>query len=215
MRFPFKQLFRDLSGRSDQVFVDLISGQIEATLEGASLVRELVTSGDASFTARSRELMREIEHQGDNQRALLVAELSRALITPIDREDLFRLSRAIDDVLDNLRDFFREWDLYGVESKGTFGPLLEAVIEGMTELRGAVSVLVTRPSAVPQGALASKKAGGKIRRLYQLETARLFERELSMDVLKRRELLRRLDVVGLRLGEAADYLADASVKRSH
>ena len=33
-----------------------------------------------------------------------------------------------------------------------------------------------------------------------------------MDVLKCRELLRRLDVVGLRLNEAADVLADAAVK---
>ena len=122
MRFPFKHLLRDLSGRSDQVFVALIAGQIEATLEGASLVHQLVTSGDTSFIARSRELMREIEHEGDNQRALLVAELSRALITPIDREDLFRLSRAIDDVLDNLRDFFREWDLYGVERRALLVP---------------------------------------------------------------------------------------------
>ena len=34
-----------------------------------------------------------------------------------------------------------------------------------------------------------------------------------MEVLKCRELLRRLDVVGLRLNEAADRLSDAAVKR--
>jgi len=34
-----------------------------------------------------------------------------------------------------------------------------------------------------------------------------------MEVLKSRELLRRLDVVGLRLNEAADVLSDAAVKR--
>ena len=38
--------------------------------------------------------------------------LAGVLVTPVDREDLFRLSRSIDDVLDNLRDFVREWDLY-------------------------------------------------------------------------------------------------------
>jgi hypothetical protein len=32
--------------------------------------------------------------------------------------------------------------------------------------------------------------------------------------MKARDLLRRLDVVGLRLNEAADALADAAVKRS-
>lgn len=215
MKFPFKRVLKDLSGRPEQAFVDLVARQIDATLEGAFLVRDVVTSGEAIESASAREQMRVIEHKGDDQREQLVTELSRALVTPIDREDLFRLSRSIDDVLDNLRDFLREWDLYGMNSTGTFGSLLDAVIEGVTELRQAVSSLAIQPSKVAHGALASKKAGNKIRRLYQFEMARLFERELSMDVLKRRELLRRLDVVGLRLGEAADYLADASIKRSH
>jgi predicted nucleic acid-binding protein len=37
--------------------------------------------------------------------------------------------------------------------------------------------------------------------------------ELRMGVLKEREALRRLDVVGLRLGEAADALSDAAMKQ--
>ncbi len=215
MKFSFKRTLKELSGHSDQAFVNLITKQIDATLEGAFLVRDVVTSGETIASASARKQMIVIEHKGDDQRGQLVTELSQSLITPIDREDLFRLSRSIDDVLDNLRDFLREWDLYGMNSTGTFGPLLDAVIEGMTVLRQAVSSLPTKPSGVAQGALASKKVGSKIRRLYQLEMAKLFKRELDMNVLKRRELLRRLDVVGLRLGEAADYLADASVKRSH
>lgn len=42
----------------------------------------------------------------------------------------------------------------------------------------------------------------------------LDEPEVTPQMLKRRELLRRLDVVGLRLGEAADALADGAVKHS-
>ncbi|MGB9112968.1 MAG: hypothetical protein WCF24_09615 [Acidimicrobiales bacterium] len=37
--------------------------------------------------------------------------------------------------------------------------------------------------------------------------------EVTPEVLKRRELLRRLDIVGLRLGEATDTFSDALVKR--
>jgi len=35
-----------------------------------------------------------------------------------------------------------------------------------------------------------------------------------MKVMKLRDLIRRIDVVGLRIGEAADALSDAAVKRS-
>jgi uncharacterized protein len=39
--------------------------------------------------------------------------------------------------------------------------------------------------------------------------------EVTTEVLRRRELLRRVDVTGLRLAEAADALSDGAVKRSH
>jgi hypothetical protein len=67
---------------------------------------------------------------------------------------------------------------------------------------------------VSDGAKAAKKAGNKIRRLYERAVAELLQQELSMEVLRQRELLRRLDIVALRLGEAADALADGALKRS-
>jgi hypothetical protein len=48
-----------------------------------------------------------------------------------------------------------------------------------------------------------------------LALAKLYAGELSVETLKARDLLRRLDVVGLRLNEAADFLLDASVKRGY
>ncbi len=43
--------------------------------------------------------------------------------------------------------------------------------------------------------------------------AELLVGEVDVQMLRQRELLRRLDVVGLRFGEAADALADGSLKR--
>ena len=63
--------------------------------------------------------------------------------------------------------------------------------------------------------LAARKQAGRVRQLYQAALADLFRAELSTDTLRRRELLRRLDVIGLRLGESADALSDAMLKRSH
>jgi hypothetical protein len=51
--------------------------------------------------------------------------------------------------------------------------------------------------------------------MYQYETARLFEGEVTAETLKMRELVRRVEIVGTRLGEAADALADGAMKRWH
>ncbi|HWB71062.1 MAG TPA: DUF47 family protein [Egibacteraceae bacterium] len=205
-------LFRDLSGRADEACITPIAGQIDATLEGARVALGAV-SGKTS-PGRARAEMSDIEHQGDEQRGRLIARLAQMLTTPIDREDLFRLSRSVDDVLDNLRDFVRELDLYQVEPDETFTELIEAVVAGMKALRVAVRDLVERPGDVTRSSLTAKKSGNNVRRLYQVALATLFDSELDVEMLKRRELLRRLDVVGLRMGDAADALADGAMKRS-
>jgi len=146
-------------------------------------------------------------------RGELVGRLAGVLVSPIDREDLFRLSRSIDDVLDNLRDFVRECDLYEIEGGDSFLGILDAIASGVDDLRLAVRTIAGDSKDTSQSALASKKSANEIRRLYDAEVGRLFTGELSMEVLKSRELLRRLDVVGLRLNEAADVLSDAAVKR--
>jgi len=156
--------------------------------------------------------MGEIEQRGDAMRGELVARLSGVLIAPIDREDLFRLSRSIDDVLDNLRDFTREWDLFGIEAAKAYLSLLDATGAAIADLQRAVQTVARDPRDVKQ-VLAAKESAEEIRRLYDVELGRLFRGKLTMEVVKSRELLRRLDVVGLRLNEAADVLADAAVKR--
>jgi uncharacterized protein len=207
-----RRLLRDLSGRGDEIFVTHLTGQIDATLEGVRIALGAVEGGDTS-TARDR--MGGVEHEGDDERAQLVEELARALTTPIDREDLFRLSRSIDDVLDNLRDFTRELDLFRPRDRNSLAPLIEAVRGGMEALRVAVGYLVERPADVADASKNAKRHGNELRRLYQHALADLYRGELTIETLKNRDLLRRLDVVGLRLDEAADALADGVLKRSH
>lgn len=207
-----RRLVRDLTGRGDEVFVARLSAQIDAAREGALLALDAVRGHD---TSAARDRMTDIEHEGDDERAELVEQLAVALTTPIDREDLFRLSRSIDDVLDTLRDFTRELDLFQpVDGRG-FGPLLEALQAGIDALGVAVSYLVDRPADVSEACKAARRHGNTLRRQYQHALAELYREELRIETLKRRDLLRRLDVGGLRLDEAADALADAVLKRSH
>ncbi|MEV0593776.1 DUF47 domain-containing protein [Nonomuraea cavernae] len=203
---------RDLmTGRMDSALTEALLGQLEATKEGAWLAMAMI-GGEVGRTG-AHEQMRAIEHLGDEERRRLVEELRTALVTPIDREDLFRLSRSIDDVLDSLRDFVRESHLYRVPDQIRFTPLLDQVITGIDALENAVRDFSSRPSAVVHDALEAKKTGGAIRRMYQYEISRIFSGELTSDAMKERELVRRLEIVGMAIGEAADAIADGAMKR--
>jgi hypothetical protein len=209
----FRLVWDDLRGRSGDRVIGQVARQVRAARDGAELAREMAAGRVPSADARAR--MAEIEHAGDAERAALAAMLRGVLATPIDREDLYRLSRSADDVLDNLRDFVREADLFGPPGLGFAVPPLDAVLEGLTALDAAVRKVLAEPAAVTIAALGARKAGNRVREYRQAALARLFAGPLDIDVLRSRELLDRLDAVGRRLGEAADALSDAMLKRSH
>ncbi len=206
------RLARDLTGRSATRLLTFVADQLTATARGVHLVARLI-EGDVT-SSDAREEMRALEHEGDDARAELVGHLGTVLTTPIDAEDLFRLSRSIDDVLDNLRDFVREVDLYRPDDLALELPLTQALADGVERLGEALDRLRAPRGVARDSTVATRKAAGHARRLYQEQLAVLFERPVGAETLKHRELLRRLDVVGLRLGEAADALADGVLKRN-
>ncbi len=201
-----------LTGRSNQRFVDQLVAQLDAGIAGAVLTRRTVAGEVGRATAY--EEMRTIEHAGDAARGTLVVELETALVTPIDREDLFRLSRALDDILDNLRDFLRLWDLFEMDRDIVIEPVLDAICDALVELRAAVASMMESPELITRRALAAKKSGNAVRRAHDMQLAVLYRAPLSVDTLMVRDLLRRLDVVGLRFATAANTLSDAAIKRA-
>lgn len=207
-----RRLLVELSGRSARQTVGYILVHIDIAAEGAELAAAMA-SGRVP-TDRARELMSAVERRGDVQRAQLVQALTSALTTPIDREDLFRLSRSVDDVLDNLRDFVRESDLYQPALREGMMAPIQTLEGGLQSLRLATAAIVEDPSRTADFALIARSHCNRVRNLYQTHLGELFRGELTMEVLKTRELLRRLDVAALRLGEAADALSDGVLKRS-
>ncbi|MEV5600668.1 DUF47 family protein [Streptomyces sp. NPDC052299] len=208
-----RRIIGDLTGRTHRRTVGLLTAQLDATVKGVDLAADLA-AGRVS-PAEARERMAGVEHEGDERRAALVAELSTTLTTPIDREDLYRFSRSVDDVLDGLRDLVRETDLFGLPGDPADLPALQAVREGLIALRRAVDGLPGAPGQVHQGAMAARKAAGRVRRAYQEAIAALLRDEGRAGTLGRRELLRRLDGIGRRLKDAAADLSDALLKRGH
>ncbi|MEV0842444.1 DUF47 family protein [Actinocatenispora sera] len=207
------RLVEDLTGRSGRRLLSLLGDQLTHTADGAELVERLA-SGEVT-PAAAHERIRDIEHRGDDARATLIEELSQVLATPVDPEDLFRVSRCIDDVLDNLRDFVREVDLYQPDELAFAVEPIRTLREGLTGFSTGLGSLDGARRGDPEATLPARRAANGLRRQYQEGLAELFRRPVDPEALKRRELLRRLDVIGLRLGEAAAAFADALLKRNH
>ncbi|MBY5164167.1 DUF47 domain-containing protein [Salsipaludibacter albus] len=209
-----QRLVRDLAGRNDELLVGLVVAQFDAALEGVELARE-VAADDGRAPGEALEPIEEVAARGDEHRHDLVVELAAVLAPPMDREDLFRLSRSADDVLDNLVDLVREMDLFAITSEELLVEPLKGVADGLASLRDGVEKLVDDPEGSRERSSEAKRNG--VRWAYQRGVAELLSGDddaVTALTHKRRMLLRRVDVVGLRLGEAADALADGTIKRN-
>ncbi|MEV1246646.1 DUF47 family protein [Nonomuraea sp. NPDC049750] len=204
-----RSLFRDLSGRTDRVLIEQIITQLDAAAAGVWLATASATGEIDPATARAR--MVEVEHEGDEARAALVGQMRRSLTSPIDREDLFRFSRAIDDVLDAVRDFVRELHLFAAPPDPSYASPLQALSAGIEQLTEAARLLPARPRAAAEAARGAKKPG--VRVAYQLSLAEVLSAPLTRDTIKVTLLLTRLDAAGTSLAAAVDTLADGVIKR--
>jgi hypothetical protein len=213
-RGPIARLVRFLQSfgpRASKELVARLLGQLGAGTSAVATITAML-KGEVAPEEAIAQLV-DIEHEGDRQRAEFVDLLARTLVTPLDREDLYRCSRALDDLVDELRDFAREWRLIG----GLDGVRLLRVLD---KLRGALGEATTviaelgKAEELADGMLVGAlRAANQVRMVHEDEITSLLQGEVTMEVLRSRELLHRLDAVGLHLVAALTILADSMVKR--
>ncbi len=91
-------------------FVKLLLDQASLTLKGMELLKTYMDEHNPSV---AQEIMM-TEKEADEVRRILIDELLRTFVTPIDREDIFALSRAIDDVIDYANTTVDEMEILNV-----------------------------------------------------------------------------------------------------
>jgi uncharacterized protein len=74
-----------------------VSGQ--NLVVGAGLLKDLLGADPVDRKAIA-DKMRAAEHDGDEATHAIMRELNESFITPFDREDIYRLASALDDVMD-------------------------------------------------------------------------------------------------------------------
>lgn len=80
-------------------FLALLQEQAQSTLAGLELLEEFMHS-DSNKNAKAGVKAKKAANEA---RRILFDELNRTFITPIDREDIFAPSHAIDDIMDILK----------------------------------------------------------------------------------------------------------------
>ncbi len=126
--------------KEDQYFT-LFSQMTVKIQEAAAILVEMLQASDDQFDSLAKRI-KSVEHECDELAHSVTIKLNKSFITPFDREDIYTLSMALDDVCDYIDASSRTIVIYNIHGNDPFAQQLGAIIQKLTfEINGAVSFL--------------------------------------------------------------------------
>jgi predicted phosphate transport protein (TIGR00153 family) len=193
-------------------FIKLILKQSEFAVAGMETLLAYVKEPAESLA----EKLTMLEKEADEVRRILIDELNRTFVTPIDREDIFALSLTVDDVLDYAESTIEEMHLLDVKPNNFIERIVSLLTQAARELCLAVERIEDHPNVANDHAVRAKALENRVETVYREAIADLFRMPRDMDhvveMLKLREVYRHLSNAADRGDAAANVIGDIVVK---
>jgi predicted phosphate transport protein (TIGR00153 family) len=189
-------------------FYKMLSDQASKTLEGIEALGHYVEDQNREKAKR----VKDIEREADELRRILVEELHHTFVTPMDREDIYALSRVIDDIVDYANSTVDEMEIYEVSSGEDLREMVDILGKAAREINDAVKILETYPKIAMQHAVKAKSYENAMEKAYHTALADLFKEADTVYMLKMREIYRHLSNSADRSDEAANIICTIVMK---
>jgi len=204
---------RDIFKPKPNKFLVLLCEQTALTVKGLELLTEYLHKRNSSVAKK----IAATEKEADEVRRILIEELMRTFVTPFDREDIFSLSREIDDVLDYAYTTVDEMEILDVDPTPYMPRMATLLYEAAQEIETAVERLQDKHLKVASDhAQRAKALENQVETIYREALADLFhgvkDFKNVMNVLKVREIYRHLSNASDREDTAANVLSDIVIK---
>jgi predicted phosphate transport protein (TIGR00153 family) len=194
-------------------FIELLIKQAEFAVEGLQTLQKYMSQPDESLALR----VSEIEKEADEVRRILIDELNRTFVTPIDREDIFALSLTVDDILDYANTTVEEMNLLEIKPTKYIERMVSLLTDAAREIHMGVLRLDDHPNVANDHAVRAKALENRVETVYREAIADLFHLPRDVDhivqMLKLREIYRHLSNAADRGDAAANVIGDIVVKK--
>lgn len=210
MRLP--RAFAALVTSNDRRFVALLCDQARLAVESLELLQGL--EREPVSREQRAGAVKQVEREGDETRRILIDELIRTYSTPFDREDIFALSRSIDDIIDAADEAAREILAFRIRPPEV-AEMTDVLLDGARHIRLAVGELLDHPRVAVDHAVRAKRCENRIDDLYHAAVDDLFDGpEVTSELLKAREIYRHLKNSADCIDRTADEISAIVIKRT-
>jgi uncharacterized protein len=194
-------------------FYDYLEAQGGLCLEAADALATFTTGQSAEAV---RDAVQKVEHAADNFVRQMEDALARTFVTPLDREDLHKLTSELDDVVDLTNLAARSCSVFAVKKPS---PEMVRLIHVLVQCCAALKQAVPHLRKHAYGELL--ETGRRIRelekeadRIYRAAVNDLFNNTAidAKELLKQKEVLDKTERAIDHCDNVADLLANLAVK---
>ena len=176
----------------------------------------ILVRGLESGNGEASERVYFLEREADDLRRILIDRLNRTLVTPFDREDIYALSRAVDEIIDAAQRTVEELNIFNVQPDDDLIAMAKVLEKGTLEIFDALKNMKQYPAVALEHAKRAKATENQIHHIYLKALAELFDNPEHTPgyMLKMREIYRHLNRSADNCDEAANIISDIIIKTS-
>ena len=188
----------------------MLCAQADLTVQGMDALK-VWANGDPA----AADHVRRLEHEADDRKRELRAALTMAFMTPLDPEDIFELSRGLDEVLDSAKNAVREAEVMRAAPDAAIAEMTSELAEGTRRTEDAFAALSRGAIAsATEAADAAVESQRRLEHVYRDAMSALVDRNDLREVAARRELYRRLARTSDQLVDVAERIWYSVLKES-
>lgn len=159
------------------------------------------------------EQIKRLEHECDQFTHEVVNRLDRTFITPIDREDIYKLAGDLDDVIDVIDGVARRTQIFRVGTAPDGVKLLTVVIEKVVGVLAHGVEALKKRDGVMQASIDAKQLEEEADAIYHDALGKLFETETNaIELVKWKEIYDNLERCVDQAEDVANVLESITIK---
>lgn len=198
--------------KSGNKFIAMLIAQAAKTAEGIRYLDSVIEHVDQEAI----EALRAIAGDSAELRRVLIDELHRTFITPLDREDIFSLSHCYDDMVTYALTTLEEMHILGVDADEHIRRMVVLVCEEAQQLELAIQRLANNPRVAGDHARDVHERELAVERVYRNAIKELFARATDVPGLPalfyRREVYRHISNMSDRADSASNVFGMVVMK---
>ena len=194
-------------------FFAMLDQQADVVLEGANALLDMVRNYDDILLKRDR--IKAIEHKGDDLVHTIAEELNKTFVTPIDHDDMSKLTSRMDDILDYVESASHRLWAYEIERvPEDMVELTEVIVASVKEVNHAVKDLrnFKRKNEIIQHCIEINRWENVGDDITHDAIAELFKSKDVIEIIKLKEIYEHLEMATDKCEDAADVIKDIFIK---